>query len=98
MKDASPIGARVAKSSGKPKGGKKEIDELRVKKSANGGHVVTHTYKRPEEKGDRFIPAPEPDEFTFGAKEGKAALRHVAKHMDINAGSGKVSDTDDDGQ
>ena len=72
-------GVAVAKGKGRHRGGKKEIERLVIKKGANGGHVITHDYKRPNTK--EYVPAPESEDFPFGEDEGQAALQHIATHM-----------------
>lgn len=88
-KGASAHGVRRAEGKSH-KGVKKEIEGLRMRKGENGGHVITHEYKRPEQRGDRYIPAPEPDDFIFGESEGKQAMEHIAKHMGVKMAAAKA--------
>lgn len=75
---ATGMGRRRAES------GKKELDGIRIGFGQNGGHEVVHEFKRPPQRGDRYMPAPDPEKFLFGASEGKKAMDHIAEHMKIS--------------
>lgn len=62
----------------KPKSGKREIEEISHKRSANGGHVFMH---RMINRGGDYH---EPEMHTFGAEEGMEALSHFAEHSGLS--------------
>lgn len=92
------INPRVAGE--KPKMRKKVLDEISVKRSANGGFIARHRFDN-SGPGEGYH---EPEEHTFGEGEGNKMLDHLREHLGI-AGKGKKgaaaaspdADGDDDG-
>ncbi len=79
---AGPVGAS--------KGGKKELDSIRIEPAKNGGHTVRHSYKSRQvyvkgRNGGMRTEYPESEEFVFGPDDGDKMMAHVAKHLGMKA-------------
>lgn len=74
-----PRASGVVTAEAKPKKGPKMLDELRVKRTLDGGHVVTHHYE-----GYQHEPKP----YAFSKGEGARAMAHIARHAGLPAGGG----------
>lgn len=68
------------------KKGPKVLDEVRIKRAMDGGHVVTHHYEGYQH---------EPKAYAFGKNETARAAGHVARHtgLPMQAGSGTEGTT-----
>ena len=64
---------------------KKRIDEVRIKPTDDGGHLVTHHYKDAQREGKHGVQSSyvEPESHVFGPKDGHEMLAHVANHLEI---------------
>jgi hypothetical protein len=58
----------------RPKAGKKVLDEVSIKRSMDGGHVITHRYQ-----GYQHDPRP----YNFGPGDGARAAAHLARHTGL---------------
>jgi hypothetical protein len=75
--------AMATVSADRPKKGPKVLEEVRIKRSMDGGHVITHHYE-----GYQHEPRP----YEFGKDEGARAAAHVQRHTGI-----PMSEAADDG-
>lgn len=70
---------------------KKELEHLRIAPAENGGHTVSHVFKRaPMNKkgagmGGLSFESPPPEEHVFGASEKQKMLAHVAGALGIQS-------------
>ena len=81
--------------------GKKQLEEMRIRKSDNGGHTVTHEYKRqPAHKGGMhggmYAERPPSEEHVFGPDDDGKLAAHVSKHLDLKNISTKSEINADD--
>lgn len=85
MKGENMSGAIVSAETKGPKKGPKVLDEVRIKRAMDGGHVVTHHYEGYQH---------EPKSYSFGKNESARAAAHVARHTGMSmAGSGTEGTT-----
>jgi hypothetical protein len=85
---AGPAG--IATVEGKaPKKGPKMLDELRIKRSLNGGHSITHHYEGYQH---------EPKTYSFGPQDKARAAAHVARHagFPLEGGAEEEENADED--
>ena len=79
---------------------KKELERIEIKKSDNGGHIVTHYHRAVEHEG-RFgiqtIPA-EAEEHVFGSTEGHDMLAHVANALEIKEPKKEEEEEEEEGR
>lgn len=66
--------AEIAEVSGSKPRGRKVLDELRVKRTLDGGHVISHHYQSYEHQ---------PTPYKFGKTQGAMAMQHIAKHAGL---------------
>ena len=69
-----PVTAEAKRSKGP-----KVVKELSIKRTLDGGHVVTHHY-------EGYMHEPKP--YKFGKGEGARAAAHVARHAGLEPGGG----------
>lgn len=59
----------------------KNLEEISVKRSANGGFIATHRY----DNSGPGVGYHEPEQHTFGKGEGSAMMQHVGQHMGVDS-------------
>jgi hypothetical protein len=80
---------------------KKEIRRLEIEPAETGGHTITHYFKdrpRNDTKNGMHMEYQEPEKHVFGTDEDEKMLGHVATHLGLKTGNGKVADKDEDGE
>jgi hypothetical protein len=59
----------------------KVLEDIRIKKGENGGHVIEHHFTSYEHK---------PEVYPFGAGQGKEAAAHLNEHMGMELPAGEA--------
>ena len=71
--------------------GKKQLQEMRIRPAENGGHTVTHEYKRQmvnrggSMKGGLDYEYPRSEDHVFGPEDGDKLMSHISKHLHITS-------------
>lgn len=63
---------------------KKQLEEMRIRPAENGGHLITHEFKRSmksEKLGDIGYSRPPSEEHVFGPQDGAKMMAHISKHL-----------------
>ena len=64
----------------------KQIEEMRIRPGQNGGHSITHEFKREvssKKLGDMGYSRPNSEDFNFGPGQDSEVLAHISEHLGL---------------